>query len=66
MPSCPRNITRMAAVTGSGEPRSVSRARQASIMQPRAAMTANAAPMTSYAASCPSAARTCGHWETSP
>ncbi len=45
--SCPRNMTRIAAGGGSGEPRSVRSARQASIMQPRPATTARTAPTTS-------------------
>ncbi len=66
LPSCPRKFTRTAGPGGSGDPRSASRARQASIWKPSAAITASAAPTTSYQASSVRAEWTCGHCDTSP
>jgi hypothetical protein len=50
LPSCAMNKIRAAGRSGSGEPRSASSARQASIMQPSPAITATAAPATEYQA----------------
>ena len=60
------NITRIAAGSGSGEPRSASSARQAISMQPSPAITHSAAPATSPPFSLARSACTCVHCEASP
>src|SRR5215472_2510885 len=59
-------VTRAATGTGSSEPRSASKRRQASIMQPAPAIAAMTAPAIEYQWSGLSAGCTCGHSTARP
>ncbi len=66
MPSADTEMTRVAAVTVSGDPRSASSVRQASSMHPDPASAATPAPAMGSQFIWLSAACVSGHWLTSP